>query len=162
MADVKITALPAAAGANLTDLLVKVNDPSGVPVTQKLTITQLQTGLTGKQNTIAYSTSHHGFFNFTAVDHVYTNATGKPVLIEYHVNMLPDSTQSTLKFFAFRGSDGGTEFPIGVATVAGTFTEYDWHGMWVVPAGDTLTFQVGFAAVGTDAISVEYFETKLF
>lgn len=42
MADVKITALPAAAGANLTDLLVKVNDPSGVPVTQKLTITQLK------------------------------------------------------------------------------------------------------------------------
>lgn len=38
----KISALPAAAAANLTDLLAKVNDPSGVPVTQKVTIAQLK------------------------------------------------------------------------------------------------------------------------
>lgn len=37
----KITALPAATAGNLTDLVPKVNDPSGVPTTQKMTLAQL-------------------------------------------------------------------------------------------------------------------------
>lgn len=42
MADTKISNLPATAGANLTDLLAKVNDPSGVPVTEKVTLEQVE------------------------------------------------------------------------------------------------------------------------
>lgn len=37
----KITALPATSAAVLTDLLAKVNDPGGAPVTQKVTVQQL-------------------------------------------------------------------------------------------------------------------------
>jgi hypothetical protein len=39
----KITALPAAAAITADDLFAIVNDPSGVPVTQKATGTQLRT-----------------------------------------------------------------------------------------------------------------------
>ena len=39
----KITELPAASAANLTDLFEKVNDPSGTPVSQKVTLSQMQT-----------------------------------------------------------------------------------------------------------------------
>ena len=38
----KITELPAASAANLTDLLEKVNDPSGSPVSQKVSLTQVR------------------------------------------------------------------------------------------------------------------------
>ncbi len=38
----KITALPAAAAANTADILAKVNDPSGSPVTQQVTLAQIQ------------------------------------------------------------------------------------------------------------------------
>lgn len=41
MADVKISALPAAAGVSGDDLLVKVDDPAGAPVTEKMTVNQL-------------------------------------------------------------------------------------------------------------------------
>lgn len=40
MADAKITALPASAGLALVDLVAVVDDPSGVPVTQKATVQQ--------------------------------------------------------------------------------------------------------------------------
>ncbi len=43
MADVKITALPAASAAATTQLIPVVNDPSGTPATQKLTVAQLAT-----------------------------------------------------------------------------------------------------------------------
>lgn len=41
MADKKITQLPVASAVNLTDLLAKVDDPSGTPVTQRATVAQL-------------------------------------------------------------------------------------------------------------------------
>ena len=43
MADVKISALPPAAGVTDDDLLPIVNDPGGVPVTQKATALQVKT-----------------------------------------------------------------------------------------------------------------------
>ena len=39
----KFTDLPAASAAHTTDLLAKVDDPSGVPISQKLTVAQLAT-----------------------------------------------------------------------------------------------------------------------
>lgn len=45
MADVKFTELPAASAANATDILAKVNDPSGTPISQKVTLTQIGTAL---------------------------------------------------------------------------------------------------------------------
>lgn len=41
MADVKISALPAASGVTADDLLAIVDDPGGAPVTQKATASQL-------------------------------------------------------------------------------------------------------------------------
>lgn len=41
MAEVKITELPASSGVSATDIVPVVDDPSGVPVTQKATVTQI-------------------------------------------------------------------------------------------------------------------------
>lgn len=41
MAEVKITDLPASSGVSATDIVPVVDDPSGVPVTQKATVTQI-------------------------------------------------------------------------------------------------------------------------
>lgn len=45
MADKKITQLPPATAVALTDLIPIVSDPGGVPVTQKATVSQLQTAM---------------------------------------------------------------------------------------------------------------------
>lgn len=159
MPNKKISDLPAAGAAALTDLY----ETTQAGTSKQETLLQMQTAMTGKQNVVAYTSTHFGFFDFTGLDHVYTNATGKPVFIEYHVNFVPDVLTQVYQFFVFRGSDGGTEFPVGITTsAAADFTELNWHGMWVVNAGDTLTFQVGFAPNAGDAIKVEYFETRLF
>lgn len=55
MSDTKISSLPAAASVNLSDLLVKVNDPGGTPATQRATVTQLQSSLTGKQDALGFT-----------------------------------------------------------------------------------------------------------
>lgn len=47
MADVKITDLPAATDAEPADLLVKVDDPSGTPVTESVTVQQIMDALGG-------------------------------------------------------------------------------------------------------------------
>ena len=47
MANKKITALPAATTITLSDLLALVHDPSGSPVTQKMTLTQLGATIAG-------------------------------------------------------------------------------------------------------------------
>lgn len=76
----KITVLPPAAGANLTDLLAKVNDPSGAPATQKVTLQQVVSLIQSQGHTISVYASGstadlegaYAVLNFGTTDPVLT------------------------------------------------------------------------------------------
>lgn len=57
MSDKKITQLTAAAAANQTDLLEKVNDPAGTPASQKVSVLQLGTNILANITSMTFPTS---------------------------------------------------------------------------------------------------------
>jgi hypothetical protein len=158
MGNKTVSQLPAAGSAALTDLYEV--EQSGV--SKKETLLQMQSAMTGKQDAVAYTSTHFGFFTITNSNHVYTNNTGKPVFIEFHLNAIIDPASSIVGIFIFRGSDLGIEWRIGMTIVAGTVSEFDAAGTRIVSPGDTLTFEAPNNPGPADLYRVEYFQTSLF
>lgn len=166
----KITALPAAASGNLTDLLAKVNDPSGVPVTQKLTLQQIinliqSTGLNFNSGAIVLNTDGSATF-LTGANQLSLQALDGRLRLGLGIEFFPTGeSHLAANTNPFNVSDTGVVtiygglyvFDSGAFTINGT-TSIDTVGNISIGSGTTVLNANGnigfFASAATTQQSV--------